>query len=150
MVTQNPDLTYSADVDGHTYRFTVYDADKGFRVLCEVSHLLGAGLHQADMAKFTNEEGAKMNMLLAAARAICGGVGSDANRSLRLVKRLCCDGVEVDGQRLTEQLFVIHFARRMPSLIKVVAAAIEVQFGNFFDLLKSLAGPPSEASASAP
>lgn len=137
-LTQNSDLTYSATIDGHEYRFAQYPADKGFRRLAELSQCVGEGLHVKDMASATTDDAQRMALLATAVRALLMGIGSDVERSLRLVKALCCDGVWCDGEPLNEKVFMTHFQGKMPLLFQVVRASLEAQYAPFFAWLQDL------------
>ena len=138
MLTENADKTFSATIDDKLYRFTRWDADKSFRVLAELSACIGEGLNLGQMAIAQDNLSQKVSLATMAAKALMSGIGSDPERSLRLVKRLCCDGVFRDDRKLREQDFGQDYSGDMMHVFSVSVAALEVHFERFFILLRGL------------
>lgn len=148
MLTENADKTFCATIDDRQYRFSRWDADKSFRVLAELSACLGEGLNLGQMAVAQDDLSQKLLLATMAAKALMSGIGSDPERSLRLVKRLCCDGVFRDDRKLREQDFGTEFSGDMMHVFSVSVAALEVHFERFFTLLRELLATVQQTPAS--
>ena len=68
----------------------------------------------------------------------------DENEVVELVKKLTSEKVLCDHQAI---VFDLHFAGRPLHLFKVLKAAIEAQYGNFFDAAKGIAIQPPPVAA---
>ena len=146
MIEQQANGTYQATVDERVYTFSKWGAEKALKTLAELSRVAGESLSIAASA-FANSgttNDIDPNLIGSAVKALTDGLGSDTDATLRLMKRLCCDGTLCDDRPI---LFDTHFRGGLLSMIKVVRAALEVQFGDFFSAFKSKADDDRKLAA---
>jgi hypothetical protein len=144
-----------AEIKGFRYQVTQLPASKGFRMLAELSRIVGPS-----MGILADATGGKLRDL--------GNVkvGSDAfgKATEALFARLETSKVEgmlaelrstsmvqVDGKWIKlPDVWELHFRGRMGAYLQWVKFALEVQFSDFFDLLDSPAPPESSGGGEAP
>lgn len=121
-------------VDSHTYAFTKFETSKGLDILERLIQLVGEPI--AMMGGMSAEEGVDQNDSSILAKAM-GALqsGMSKQKTAPLLKDILV-GATCDGKPIG---FEIHFAQRYGHLFKVIWAALEVQFGDFLDVLKDAA-----------
>lgn len=148
MVEQAADGTYQTTIDERRYAFSKWGAEKSLKTLAELSRVGGEALSiaAASFAKTGTTEDIDPNMLGTAVKALTNGLGTDTDATLRLIKRLCCDGTLCDDRPIQ---FDTHFRGNLLVMMRVVTAALSVQYGDFFFAFKNRvsAGPTPALSS---
>lgn len=136
----------SKEIDGKTYEFSQFGAKLGVRTLIKISKIVGKPMGIAFGSIETGDGKQKPSslldmsydkgMLAAAIEALTERMDESEIEELLilLTSTTClCDGAKID--------FNGHYAGKYGHLFKVLRAALEVQYGNFFDALSDLAPP---------
>lgn len=137
-------------IDGIEYNFGQFGANKSLKLLVRLSKIAGEPLALA----FASAEGTgsllekKINpaMLGNAVKVLFDKL--DETDALELIQGLTskdsclCEGKQID--------FNLHYEGRLPHMFKVLYAALEVQYGNFFDALTDLSAMSKQATTSVP
>lgn len=118
--------TKTKSIDGVEYRVTVFPAGQGFELLFELKELFGDSI------------GALFGKNAETALAKIGGKFGK-KEVLDFVLRLLAftyaeNATEPVGKK---EVFNLHFAGRQGHLFKVIAFAVEVNFGDFFGEVKN-------------
>lgn len=152
----------SRDVDGSTYQFEQFNTTLSLNVLIRLSKIVGKPLALALGAVFGDEQGKgkdeaarslleqdlKPALLAEAMDALM--LRLDEKETIELIKTLAAGKVLADGRPV---VFDVHYEGRLDHLFRVVQAALEVQYGNFFGALIARVGsfsPRSSKSATSP
>lgn len=149
MIEQAADGTYQDTIDDRRYAFSKWGAEKSLKTLAELSRVAGEALSiaAASFARTGTTEDIDPNMLGTAVRALTNGLGTDTDATLRLIKRLCCDGTLCDDRPIQ---FDTHFRGNLLSMMRVVTAALSVQYGDFFFVFKKQASEKPTPALSSP
>ena len=137
-------------VDGEVYSFSQFGAKKSLRMLIKISKIVGKPLSLA----FASAEGpgklsdktVNPNTLAQAVEALMERMDEDEVisilESLTSGDACLCNGKKVD--------FNGHYEGNLSHMFKVLKAALEVQYGNFFDALSEYLslGTPGMAGVS--
>ncbi len=139
-------------VDGDVYEFSQFGTKESLRVLSKLSKILGKPIALGFAALGTDPkkpepevEGEQKKSLFdreinkeILAQAIDAFTERlDENEVIDLIETLAGKNVLCNGKPV---IFNSHYEGKIAVLFKVVAAALEVQYGNFFD---ALSGPRS-------
>lgn len=136
---KNPESgMFEIEIDGAQYAFQKWGADSATDALLDLSGIvaksLGAGVGalfgkkdaeaDGEAPKKNNAESIGLIM-----EALLDRVSVNKALCKSLIKKFSSENVLCDGKKIS---FDAHYADRLPHLFKVVQAAVEVQFGNFF------------------
>lgn len=141
-------------VDGSTYSFSKYGAKKSLKILTRLTKIVGEPLAIGMAAASGNKSSGKSlletelnpEVISRAARALVDRL--DEDDVMNLIIQLTSEDLLCDGKKIN---FDVHYNQKLPHLFKVLWAALEVQYGNFFDeLTASPAFQPIQNSTQAP
>jgi hypothetical protein len=127
---------YEATVDGHVYEFAKWGAEEAMNTLLDLSDILGKPLSRIGAKAFSRgvkealAEEISDDLVGDVIGELVASVGQYRQAVLRVVRKLTSHKCLCDGKRFD---FDTHYARRLTHMYKVAAAALEVQYGNFFD-----------------
>jgi len=137
-------------VDDIPYEFSQFGAERALKLLVRLSKIVGKPLALA--VSSAEGEGSLLkkqvnpNTLALAVEALMERL--DESEAVEIIKGLTSgDSCMCQGRRIE---FNTHYEGRLPHMFKVLAAALEVQYGNFFDALGGLPGFASRATTPAP
>lgn len=141
------------EVDSHTYSFSKYGAKESLKVLTRLTRIIGEPLAIGMAAASGKKSGKSLldteidpDIIGKAVRALVDRL--DEDEVMGLIEKLTSVGVLCDGKKIN---FDVHYNGKLPHLFKVLWAAIEVQYGNFFDeLTEKLDFKPIQNSTQAP
>lgn len=128
-------------IDGSVYSFSKFGAKESMRVLTRLFKIVGEPMSLA----FTATQGGdpkqslmdrKMDpeIISKAVRTLAEKL--DEDQVLDLIETLTATKALCDGKKI---VFDLHYEGKLPHLFKVLVAALEVQYGNFFDAFTDLA-----------
>lgn len=147
MVTKNDDQTFSADIDGEDYTFSLWSASKSIETLAELSAIAG-DFAQAVSRVFVDAGGAAgevdPDLVGKAAASLAKGLSVNPKATVTLIRRLTSDGVLCANRPV---VFDMHFKGRTLHTMKVVRAGLEVQYADFFT---AFAGAKTSAPTQVP
>ena len=118
-------------IDGSTYEFSQYGANESVRMFLRVSKIIGTPmsmLGNIDMKEGKVSIELNGGMIAEAVDALMRR--ADENEVLDIFQKLCSKDVLCNGGKID---FNLHYQGRLPLMFKVLYAALEVQYGNFFD-----------------
>lgn len=124
-------------IDGKNYLFTQYGAKEALKMLVRLSKIIGKPMALSYAA--LGAKGAdgspeiKGDVLAQAIDALMQNAHEDdvLDICMKLSSKDClCNGKQID--------FNSHFEGQLPHMFKVIKAALEVQYGNFFGALNDL------------
>lgn len=150
MIRKNEAGLYEVDVDGKCYAFEKWGAEDSLDVLLDIAPIIGGPIGQALGSAFS-KDGEGLNTEVTA--GILGQVLDGLMKNMRkdvvkpIVKKLCAEKVLCDGKKVS---FNLHYQDDLIHLFKVMRAALEVQYGNFFDALQGAAGLRAVKAGSIP
>ena len=128
-------------IDGHSYLFHQFGAKQSLKNLTKLMKIIGEPLAAA-LTSFKPVPGKKMLDGELNIEAMAKAVGilmskMDDPDVLDLIEDLCGnDHVLVDGKKI---VFDTYYSQNLGLMLKVLRAALEVQYGNFFaELFESL------------
>jgi hypothetical protein len=137
---KNPETgLYDVEIEGQQYSFQKWGADSATDALLDLSGIvakpLGAGVGALFGKKKDEDDGEAGKPKTSAENiglimeALLDRVSANKATCKALLKKFASENVLCDGKKIS---FDSHYADRMPHMFKVVQAAVEVQFGNFF------------------
>lgn len=134
-------------VDGLEYQFSKYGAKQGLKTLLRLSKMIGKPLAIA-VGSAKGEGSLKdkqidMSVIGEAIQALTEQI--DQDEVLSLVEQLTATDALCDGKKI---IFNSHYEGRYGHMFKVMAAALEVQYGNFFEEISGLVGSPKNNQVS--
>jgi hypothetical protein len=123
-------------IDEHTYEFQKWGAEESVQTLLQIGGLAGKPLMQA-VSAVGSQEG-KQKLELDVLGAAIGSLIENAHNpmTMALIKKLSSEKVLCDGKKIN---FDHHYQDRLDHLFRVVSAAVEVQYGNFFAAFRGAA-----------
>jgi hypothetical protein len=125
------------EVDGLKYEFEKWGAEESFETLLKLTKLAGKPLGMA-LASFVGDKGMDQDvspdLLAMAFEGLTGNM--DEKVCMSLMKKLTSEKVFCNGAKVSN--FSVHYQDRLMHLLKVAKAALEVQYGNFFEELLGL------------
>lgn len=133
-------------IDDKEYEFERLGAKASLKLFIRISKIIGGPLSMI----FENSGGkGKLTSLMSsdlkelniskAIKALMENV--DADDALEIIEQLTAgEKVLCDGKKIN---FNTHYEGELPHLFKVVTAAFEVQYGNFFDAFLAKKDPPT-------
>jgi hypothetical protein len=144
-ITKTESGLYAVDVDGSLYEFAKWGAEKAMDTFLDITGIIGkplsalmAAIH-ASQVDGAESQAITIDTAAAIAEQLTSNIGTHKKTCMAVIKRLTsgpevfCDGKKVD--------FDTHYASRISHLFEVVRAAVEVQYGNFFeDALRATTG----------
>ena len=138
-VEKNAAGLYEVEVDGLKYEFEKWGAEESLATLLKLSRLVGKPLGQAMAGLSFNEDKTKVEINFDIAGEAIGALmqNMDEDLSMSLIKKLCSEKCLCNGAKIN---FNVHYQDKLDHMFKVVAAALEVQYGNFFVALLGSAG----------
>ena len=129
----------SKEIDGLEYQFEQFGAKKSLKILFRLSKQIGkplsllVGSMSGEKDKKLLDRDIKLDMIAVAIDSLMSNLDSD--EVITLMQDLAGDHACIcDGKKIN---FDSHYEGRLPHLFKVLWAAIEVQYGNFFDALSA-------------
>jgi hypothetical protein len=144
MVTKTDAGLYEVEVDGQKYEFSKWGAEDALDVLLDIAKIVGKPLGAAfgafagkdDDGKSKLDQEFNPDMLGTVFEALTDRMDKGVVKGL--IKKLAAgNNVFCDGKPVTN--FNLHYQDKLPHLFKVVQAALEVQYGNFFVALSGIA-----------
>lgn len=127
------------EIDSKTYEFEQFGAKKSLQILVRLSKLIGKPISllisSFEPGKKMMDSELKPEMLSLAIEALTSNL--DSTEVISLLETLCATNTLCDGAKIN---FDSHYEGQLPHLFKVVGAALEVQYGNFFDVLGAFRG----------
>lgn len=134
------------EIDGHVYEFEQFGAKKATKLLVRIARIAGQpmAIAGAEIAKSKDGVAERLNSV----SLITSIVGSlteklDENEVLDLIESFVAnEKVLCDGKKI---VFDTHYQQRLDHMFRVLWAALEVQYGNFFGALSAFlpsARPP--------
>lgn len=134
-------------IDGHLYEFEKWGADKSLTVLLDLASITGKPLGMAFGSLASGGPGKILdkepdpNLISDILEALTVKLKKKA--VMRLIKKMSSESMLCDGKRID---FNSHYADRLDHLFRVVYAALEVQYGNFFAGILGTVGIKAKAS----
>jgi hypothetical protein len=130
-------------VDGQDYEFQQFGADKALRLLTRLMKIIGEpmaiGVGALQGPGSLLDKNVDGGVLGKAVRALSEKLDEDS--VITLVKEFVGEGACVcNGAKV---IFNTHYEARLGHMFKVLKAALEVQYGDFFVDLKGSLGSPS-------
>lgn len=136
-------------IDGQEYFFSQFGPKLSLKILTRLVKIAGEPLAIAISSAQTKDGKIKLDkdidpdILGRAARALSERL--DEDEVLSLIEQLTSgDAVTCDGKKVD---FNSHYDGKLGHLFKVFGAALEVQYGNFFDEFTKRATPPTPPQA---
>ena len=131
---------WEIDIDGSRYEFEKWGAEDSMDALLDLAALVGKPLGMGVSAIFGKDEGGGKdkglfdkefdpNIIAVIMDALTDRISTNKATCKMLIKKFASDKVMCDGKRIT---FNTHYQDRLDHLFRVVKAALEVQYGNFF------------------
>ena len=122
------------EIDGHTYEFAKWGAEESLSTLLDIGTIigkpLGAAAGRLDMESLQDRRiELPVDAIGIIVEHLAGEVGTHKKLAMSLIKRLATTGILCDGKAIA---FDLHYRARLPHMLDVVAAAVEVQYGSFF------------------
>lgn len=143
---------HEAEIDGKVYEFTIWGAEESLDTLIDIAALVGKPLSHLGAKAFADgAAGIKGELSVEVLEAVLAGIIEQVTTKremvTRVIKRLGSHKVFCDSKRVD---FDHHYRNAFGHLVRVARAALEVQYGNFFDAATDLgvlrATPPSKAA----
>lgn len=143
-------------VDGESYEFSQMGAKEALRMLTRLAKIVGkpvaltiSSLKKPEGGDFLDTE-INMDFVGSAVEALVQNL--EQNEVLDIIETLCAKNALCNGAKI---IFNSHYESRLGHLFKVLWAALEVQYGNFFDVLREVPGisrrkPPAPATIPEP
>lgn len=142
MVRKNDAGLYEVEIDGIKYEFQKWGADDSLDVLLDIAKIIGKPLGAAFSAlmgvdgKVSLDSTLSPDILALIFEAITERL--DKNTIKPIIKKLTAENVYADKVKVVS--FNSHYQDRLDHMFKVVQAALDVQYGNFFGALSGLLG----------
>lgn len=116
-------------IDGHDYEFSQMGAKQSLKTLVRLSKIIGKPIAMLAGApgKGILDKDVSSETLAAAVGAMVEHL--DGDETVELCELLCATTVMCDGKKVD---FQTHYEGRLDHLFSVLSAALEVQYGNFF------------------
>lgn len=141
MAEKNAAGLYEQEVDGSVYEFEKWDADTALDVLLDIVPLVGGPLGAA-LGSIATGEGLDTELNPQMIGLIFEALTKNFSKSAvkPLIIKLSSEKVFSDGKKI---VFKTYYQDRLMHMFKVVHAALEVQYANFFEELFALVGTKS-------
>lgn len=138
--TKNDAGLFEVKIEDQVYEFEKWGADESTDVLLDLVAIAGKPLSASVVALFKQDESGKVALDKEADKetfaiiieSLSSGIGANKALIKSLMKKLASERVLCSGQKI---LFNTHYQDRLDLLFKVIRAALEVQYGNFFAAL---------------
>jgi len=145
MIEKNEKGLFVAEVDGSTYEFQKWGAEEATRTMLKIAKIVAEPFGIAVGTAVSGSKGdldklLDMNFKPEMVSEVINSLmtNMDENTVMDLIKKLCSgDMVICDGQKVK---YNSHYQDRLDHQFKVVAAGLEVQYGNFLGALLGLLG----------
>lgn len=126
------------EVDGKLYEFEKWGADDSLDVLIDLAQIVGGPVGQAIGSVFS-KEGVNQEIDAGMLGFVVEGLLKNMKKDIvkPLIKKLSSEKVLCDGRPVK---FNVHYADDLMHLFRVVKAALEVQYGNFFVAFQGAVG----------
>ncbi len=124
------------EIDGKNYAFQKFGAEKATVILIKLTKMVGKPIAMAIAAikgdgKLLDRD-MNLDILGEAVQALTGAL--DEKEAMSLIKDLTANGnVLCDGVKVSS--FDKHYEGQLDHMFKVLAAALEVQYGNFYSAI---------------
>lgn len=147
MIKKNESGLFETDIEGHKYEFEKWGAEDATDVLLDIATLVGKPLGVGIATVVDKLKGDKLdekidpNLVGSIVEAMTEKAGTHKAMVKGLIKKLSSEKVLVDGKPIA---FNSYYQDRLDLVFKVVSAALEVQYGNFF---AAITGPVGLATA---
>lgn len=134
---------YELEIDGEKYEFEKWGADEGVDVLLDIARIVGKPLGMAIGSLMGSDEDGNKGADKSFNPDVIAQIMEALSQSLDkatckvLIKKLSSEKIYCNGAPIK---FNLHYQDRYSHLMKVVSAATEVQFGNFFGAVLGVAG----------
>lgn len=138
MVERSPEGRYDVTVDDKLYSFEKWGAEESLTNLLKIAKMVGKPLGMAVGGVIDKVNPGQKLTDMDLSPDLIGLVFEaltdrmDEGAIVALVKKLSSDRVLCEGAKIT---FNSHYEDKLGHLFKVVKAALDVQYGNFFDAL---------------
>lgn len=144
MISADETGMYPVEIDGQKYHFEKWGADDALDVILELVPLVGGPIGAAIKAVFAGDKEEAKSILdkkldADAVATVFTALSSNFNKKMvkDLVINLTSKKVLCDGRPV---VFRTHYQDRLAHMFKVSKAALEVQYGPFFDDIRGLLG----------
>lgn len=129
------------EIDGSVYEFEQFGAKKATKLLIRLTKIIGPALSIAiaEISKAGSKEDAKKlssTVFGQSIQALVMNVGNE-DEAIALMEAFASEKCLCDGKKIN---FDTHYQNKLLHLGKVLAAALEVQYGNFFEEVTGLLG----------
>jgi hypothetical protein len=130
-------------IDGEKYEFEQMGTKEALRILTRISKMVGKPLALATGAVKRGDDG-KFKLDETVLSNVAGTLFDriDEDETIALVEMLCATKALCAGQKIN---FDRHYEGKLIHLSKVLSAALEVQYGDFFDAVKEFLGSRADA-----
>ena len=150
--TKNPNTgLYEVSVDGLKYEFSKWGAEEALDVLFDISKITGKPLASAVAGMFSKDSEDKSKVSPEIIGEIIGALMDrlDKKTCMALIKKLSSEKAWCEGAKIS---FDTHYQDKFDHLYRVIRAALEVQYGNFFAAFQGALGIrfPSQISNRVP
>ncbi len=144
-ITKNEGGLFEVQIDDATYEFEKWGAEEALSTLLKIAKIAGKpiGLAVGAIMGGEEEKGTKGLLEKKISPDLLGLVFDSLTDKLdegvvvSLIKKIGSEKVLCNGAKIN---FNKHYEDRLDHLLKVVAAGLEVQYGNFFGALLGLVG----------
>lgn len=135
---KNDSGLYEVVIDDKTYEFEKWGAEDSLDVLLDISQLIGGPVGSA-IGDLFNKEGMHTEINGAMLGMVMEGLTKNLKKEIvkPLIKKLCSEKVLCEGKPIK---FNVHYADDLMHMFRVVKAALEVQYGNFFVAFQGVVG----------
>ena len=124
---------FEQSIDGKVYEFAKWGAESATDSLLDLTALMGKSLGML----FAGSGKVDLDLLSLALDHLTNSAVERKPLAKGLMRKLVSDSVICDGKQI---LFDSHYAGNLFHMFKVMSAALEVQYGNFFAGLKGAGG----------
>lgn len=116
-------------VDGQTYKIAQFGSTEAIKTFTQLTKLVGPSI---SMAMGANDQGVDQGQVIGKAMiALCERL--DENNVEQLVKKLIGQVLKGQGEKI---IFETEFQGRFGHLLKLLIAVVEVQYGDFLDVVQ--------------
>lgn len=131
---------WEVPVDSHVYEFEKWGAEESLDTLLDISAIIGGPIGSAIAKAFApGAEGMESQVDVSMLGVVLDQLFKNMRKDVvkPLIKKLCSERVLCDGKPIK---FNLHYQDDLMHMFRVVKAALEVQYGNFFEGLQGAVG----------
>lgn len=133
---KNENHLYEIEINGRKYEFSKWGAEESYDVLLDLAKICGKPLGIA-LGAFVGGEDKQIdpNAIGMIMESLTQGIGDKATTKAITKKLVCGLGVSCDAAKIN---FDQHYKDKLDEMFLVMWAALEVQYGNFFDAVSGI------------